>query len=246
MIRNITRFIAYGMAAVVAGISSFYLSCYLLGAVFGHTRGGIVARYPARLAASLTLKHRTYLPYGALPRCAIDGTVSVEDKRFFYEPGIDPLAIVRVAFASHRNDHQDHGGSTISQQLARMIIAEPRRHPSLLAQVSSELRVIAYALVVEHDFSKDKILELYLNSAYYGRGAHGFAQAAATYFHTDPAHLTRSQCYYLTGLPQAPSRFGRNRRAARERYLHVLATLRRNGYITSAQEAAFASSAPAA
>ncbi len=227
---------AYATAAVVMCAALFYPLCYLFGTFFAYTSGGIVAQYPAVLQQSLVAAHETYLVYSQMPQCAIDGTVSVEDKRFFFNPGIDPIAIARVVSQSFQNDHQDLGGSTISQQLARIIIAEPRQQPSFLAELWSELRVVKYALVVEHDFSKNRILELYLNSIYYGHGARGFAQAAETYFHTTAAHLSKAQCYYLTGFPQAPSYYSSNPGAANERYLHVLATLRRNGYITSSEE----------
>ncbi len=226
----------YVVAAVVLSAALFYPLSYLLGTFFAYTSGDVVAQYPAALQHTLSAKHETYLPYNEIPRCAIDGAVSVEDKRFFLHPGIDPIAILRVVFQSFHNDHQDHGGSTVSQQLARLIIAEPRRQPSLLAELWSELRVVKHGLIVENDFSKDKILELYLNGIYYGRHAQGFAQAAKAYFHTDAAGLSQAQCYYLTGLPQAPSYYGSDPQAAHERYLHVLETLRRNGRITTAQE----------
>jgi membrane peptidoglycan carboxypeptidase len=230
------RFGMYVAAAIVLSAALFYPLSYLFGAFFAYTSGNAVAQYPAALRHTLSAKHETYLPYNEIPRCAIDGAVSVEDKRFFHHPGIDPIAIMRVVFQNFHNDHQDHGGSTVSQQLARLIIAEPRRQPSLLSELWSELRVVKYGLVVEHDFSKDKILELYLNGIYYGRHAQGFAQAAEAYFHTGAAGLSQAQCYYLTGLPQAPSYYGSDPQAAHKRYLHVLETLRSNGRITTAQE----------
>lgn len=230
------RLILLGAALVGSCALLFYPLSWLFGAVLAYTNGAVVARYPAVLERRFAIQHDVYLPYAALPECAVDGAVSVEDKRFFQHPGIDPFAIVRLALENLHNDHRDHGGSTITQQLARMIVAEPRHQATLLQELWSELRVIGYALVVEHDFSKHKILELYLNSAYYGRGADGLAQAAHAYFHTGLAKLPDGACYYLTGLVQAPSYYGRNPRAAENRYLHVLATLRRNGYIDRTQE----------
>jgi penicillin-binding protein 1A len=234
----------YVVTAIVLSATLFYPLSYLLGAFFAFTSGNLVVRYPAALRHTLSARHETYLPYKEIPRCAIDGTISVEDKRFFLHPGIDPIAITRVVFQRFQNDHQDHGGSTISQQLARLIIAEPRRQPSLLAEFWSELRVVKYGLVVEHDFSKDKILELYFNAIHYGHHAQGLAQAAEAYFHTGAAGLSPAQCYYLTGLPQAPSYYGRDPQAAYKRYLHVLKTLRNNGHITTAQERALQTQIP--
>ena len=238
------RFVAYAIAAAVGCVALFYMTAYFFGTLFALTSGGIVARYPAKLEASYMARGGTYLPFSAIPRCGVQGTVSVEDKRFFYNPGVDPIALVRAGLATFRNDHQDHGGSTITQQLARIVIREPRAQPSLIAELWSELRVVKYGLILEHDFSKEKILELYLNSVYYGHGAVGFYAAAHAYFNTDPRRLTAAQCYYLTGLPQAPSYFGSDPAAAALRYLHVLSTLRRNGYLTSEEAALLASSTP--
>ena len=240
LIRKIARGAAYAAVVLACGALLFFPVMYLLGAFFSYTSGGIIARYPAQLQTEFTLQHLTYLPYQKVPACAVDGIISVEDKRFFIHPGIDPIAVVRVALASFKNDHQDHGGSTLTQQLARIIVHVPRQQPSLTAEVVSELRVLKYALIIEHDFSKDKILELYLNSVYYGRGAQGLAQAAKAYFHTNPSHLTNGQCFFLTGLPQAPTYYGSNPQgsAAQDRYLHVLGTLERNGYLSKDQEIA--------
>ncbi len=238
------RFAVYAIAGAAGCVAVFYLAAYFFGAIFALTSGGIVARYPAQLEAAYAERGGTYLPFSAIPHCAVQGTTSVEDKRFFYNPGVDPIALVRAGFATFKNDHQDHGGSTITQQLSRIIIDEPRAQPSLPAEIWSELRVVKYGLILEHDFSKQRILELYLNSVYYGRGALGFAAAARTYFNESPAQLSRAQCYYLTGLPQAPSYFGSHPSAAAARYLHVLSTLRRNRYLTAAQEASLAAHPP--
>ena len=232
------RIVVYGAAFLVCCALLFYPAMDLLAAVFSYANGGLVAQYPGQLKSALTHEHLTYLPYRALPHCAVEGIVSVEDKRFFMHPGVDPIAALRVAFQSLQYDHQDHGGSTLTQQLSRMVLRAPRQQPSLFSELHSQLRILEYALVIEHDFSKKKILELYLNSAYYGRGARGLAQAAAAYFHNDVAHLTTGQYLYLAGLPQAPTYYGSNPQgaAAHGRYLHVLATLRRNGYISDIQE----------
>lgn len=243
-LRSAVRYGAFMTAAAVGCFALTYALAYICGAAFALTGGAIVARYPAALKAAVASHRGTYVPFGALPRCAIDGVISVEDKRFFHNPGIDPIALFRVAFATLKGAHGDQGGSTITQQLARLIIDEPRSQPSLAAEFWSEVQVVKYGLITAHDFSKDEILELYLNSVYYGRGAHGFAAAAKTYFGTAPANLSQAQCYYLTGLPQAPSYFGSHPAAAAARYQHVLSTLERNGFITPMEQRQLALKAP--
>ena len=237
---------AYAIVAIAGCVLAFYPAALFFGAVFSYTSGGLIREYPVRLQQEFSAQHLTYLPSAALPRCAIDGIVSVEDKRFFVDPGIDPVALGRVLLASLRNDHQDHGGSTITEQLSRLILHESRNQPSLWAELWSQLRIIKYALVLEHEYTKDTIITLYLNSVYFGRGAQGFAQAAHAYFGTSAQDLTQAQCYYLTGLPQAPTYFGDHPQSAATLgcYDHVLFTLRRHGYLSRAQEQSLSASAP--
>jgi membrane peptidoglycan carboxypeptidase len=92
-------------------------------------------------------------------------------------------------------------------------------------------------LIIEHDFSKQSILELYLNGAYFGRGATGAEAAAQAYFGTSLGRLDEGRCVYLAGLVQAPSLFGGNPAGARAkaRYRHVIATMERNGFISKNQ-----------
>lgn len=203
---------------------------------FGHAKH-VVLQYPARLRAELHQKGFRYLSYGEIPVCARQGIVSVEDKRFYSNSGIDLLAIFRVMAMSLVNDHTDHGGSTLTQQLARIIIREPRDEPSLLAEARGLIKILRYALVVNHEFTKPQVMTLYLNSVYFGKRAQGIAQAARAYFHRDIGQLGLGQCVYLTGLPQAPSVFGRepSGQYAMQRYRHVLWTMVRNHYLRAKQ-----------
>ena len=208
-----------------------------LGGLLSYGQAGrVVQSYPARLREELRAKGDRYVPYAEIPSCARQGITSVEDKRFFTNTGIDLLAIVRVLAMTFVNDHTDHGGSTITQQLARIIVAEPRNEPSAFAEVLGLMKILRYTLVVNHELTKPQIMELYFNSVYFGRHAQGIAQAAEAYFHRDLEHLGLGQCLYLTGLPQAPSIFGRDAAGpgAMRRYQHVLATMVRNHYLSEA------------
>jgi len=222
------------LAAALLVLLFFNSLMSTLGGLLAHGEAKrVVLAYPAKLRREFERKKLRYVPYAEIPVCARRGIVSVEDKRFFTDSGIDPIAILRVIAMSVVNDHTDHGGSTLTQQLARIVIREPRNEPSMWAEIRGLARIMRYALVVDHEYSKAKILELYLNSVYFGRHAQGIAQAAEAYFHAPLERVSLGQCLYLTGLPQAPSVFGRDPAGplAMRRYRHVLATMVRNHYL---------------
>jgi membrane peptidoglycan carboxypeptidase len=202
--------------------------------------GAAVATYPDWLHSEAAKRHWGYVDYSQIPACLKQAIISVEDKRFFVHGGVDPIALLRVLMEDAINDRIDHGGSTITLQLARNILHVPRRQPSAFAKAASELRIARAALIVEYDFSKQEILELYLNGVYFGRRATGVTAAAQAYFQLPLARLNEAQCIYIAGLPNDPARFGADPSGARAiaRYHHVIATMQRNGYLTDEQAVA--------
>lgn len=219
----------------VLSLIFFYPLGRVMGGVFARSDiGSSIAAYPEALKEVAGKRKGGYVAYADIPQCLRQAIISVEDKRFFSHSGIDPFAAIRVFFENFKNDDEDHGGSTIGQQLARAILKVPRAQPSLLAHIGSRFTVMRGTLILEHDYSKEKILELYLNSIYFGRGANGIAAAAQAYFGKNLGELNESQCIYLAGLPQTPTTFGLDPEGIRtlERYTHVVATMQRNGYLT--------------
>lgn len=214
-----------------------------IGGALAHSAdGATIAGYPQWLRQQADRHHRGYVDYAAIPACLTQAVISVEDKRFLLHGGIDPLALARALAEDAQNPHVDHGGSTLTLQLARMILQVPRHQPSESAEILSQLRVVRGGLMVEHDFSKQQILELYLNAVYLGRRTTGVTAAAEAYFHTSLQQLGRAQCVYMAGLPNDPARFGADPSGPRAmaRYRHVVATLVRNGYVTEDQGIALA------
>jgi len=212
-----------------------------LGGLFAWSADGeTIADYPHWLRQEAGKRRWGYAEYPDIPRCLENAIVSVEDKRFFFHGGVDPFAAARAIVEDAQNDRVDHGGSTITLQLARMILRVPRRQPSPWAELTSQLRVMRGALIVEHDFSKQKILELYLNGVYLGRRTTGVVAAAKAYFQLSLPRLDQAQCIYLAGLPNDPTRFGADPSGGRAiaRYHHVIATMERNGYLTKDQAVA--------
>jgi membrane peptidoglycan carboxypeptidase len=236
-----TAAIAAGAAVVFAALLFLPPVDRALGGIFARSAdGATVANYPEQLRDQLTRHEWGYVDYSRIPVLLEQALISVEDKRFMRHGGIDPIALVRALVEDAQNDHVDHGGATIPLQLARMILQIPRRQPSAIAEVASQLRIMHASLILEHDFSKQKILELYLNGVYLGHGATGVAAAAEAYFHVPVERLNEAQCIYIAGLPNNPGRFGADPsgQAAMARYRHVIATMLHNGYLTADKAAA--------
>jgi len=233
---------AAGLAALVA-VLFFPPVDRGLGGLFALSAdGATIADYPHWLHQQAARHRWGYAEYPDIPRCLQNAIISVEDKRFLFHGGVDPFAAARAIVEDAQNDHVDHGGSTITLQLARMMLDVPRKQPSPWAELASQLRVMRGALIVEHDFNKQKILELYLNGVYLGRRAIGVTAAAQAYFHTPLQQLDQAQCIYMAGLPNDPTRFGADPSGIRAmaRYHHVIATMQRNGYLTQEQAVALA------
>ena len=132
-------------------------------------------------------------------------TLAAEDRRFYRHPGIDPIAVLRAAIRDIRAMQVVEGGSTISQQVAKLLIARADGRPA--EGWASKVSEAVIALRLEHRFSKREILALYLNLAPYGNQITGIQRASRAYFGRDAATLTAAEAALLAALPQQPSRF---------------------------------------
>jgi penicillin-binding protein 1A len=168
-------------------------------------------------------------------------TIAIEDRRFYEHEGIDYIALVRALFRDVAAGGVVEGGSTITQQLARNLYLG--RDQSF----HRKLEEGCLAVALEREWSKDKILETYLNTAYYGNGAYGAQAAARTYFSKSAQRLNLEEAALLAGLPQAPSQYDpfSNEDGARSRREEVLSALSDTGDI-SERRAAAAAAAPLA
>ncbi len=146
---------------------------------------------------------RTYVPIDKISPYLVAATVATEDQNFYSHPGFDPTAIIRAFIQNTSEGGIVSGASTITQQLARMLLFSPeeRNEQSYMRKV----REAMLAAELTRRYSKDEILELYLNEAYYGNLAYGIEAAAETYFNTTAEQLTFSQAVFLAGLPQSPA-----------------------------------------
>jgi penicillin-binding protein 1C len=146
---------------------------------------------------------RTYVHLNKISPAMVAATIAVEDKEFYNHPGFDSLAIVRAFYQNYTSGGTVSGASTITQQLARTLLFSPEERTE--HSYSRKIREAILAAEITRRYSKDDILELYLNENYYGSLAYGVEAAAETYFQTTADKLTFGQAAFLAGLPQAPA-----------------------------------------
>ena len=178
-------------------------------------------------------ERRLYLPIQAVPKLVINAFLAAEDKNFYEHGGIDFSGMARAAVLYAQNlgsNSRPQGASTITQQVAKNF---------LLTNEVSFTRKIKEALLamrIERAYSKDKILELYLNEIYLGLGAYGIAAASLVYFDKSVNELTVAEAAYLAALPKAPAALHpvRNHERAIERRNYVIDRLLENGWIKQA------------
>jgi len=189
------------------------------------------------LLATLFEEDRVQVTGKEIPQVLKDAVVAVEDARFWVHSGIDTKAIARAAIANLAHGTTVQGGSTITQQLAKMMYF-PDAQRTLKRKVA-EARV---ALRLEHEHSKDEILTMYLNRAYFGSGAYGIGAAAETFFRKKPAKLTLPEAALLAGVIHAPETLNPfdSPKPALTRRTYVLRRMREEGMITRDAEAAAA------
>lgn len=154
-----------------------------------------------------------------------NAVVAIEDHRFYDHKGIDVLSIVRSTYVNFKRKSLDYGASTITQQVGRLMY---------FTQEKSPIRKIAEIFVafdLEKNYSKDEILELYLNLMYFGNGYYGIYDAAEGFFDKTPDELTLYEASYLAGLPNAPSVYSENDELGEERRSQVVNAMKKYGYI---------------
>ncbi|MFL6845280.1 MAG: transglycosylase domain-containing protein [Allosphingosinicella sp.] len=174
-----------------------------------------------------------WLGYDQIPEIMKDAMVAVEDKRFRSHIGVDPIGLARAAKVRLSKGRWTQGGSTITQQLARNIFLTNSR------TFGRKMREAVLALALERRFSKNQILELYLNRVYFGGGAYGIDAASRKFFGHSARTLSLSEAAIIAGLVKAPSNYAPSAdpEAARRRAATVIRLMQENGDITPAMAA---------
>ena len=166
-----------------------------------------------------------------LPDAVVQAVLATEDRRFYNHYGIDPIGLVRALYANIKAGRIVQGASTITQQVAKNLFLTPER------TVKRKVQELMLALWLEHRFTKDQILSVYLNRVYLGAGAFGVEAAARKYFAKPAAAVSTYEAAMLAGLLKAPSRYNpvSSPRLAAARAGQVLANMAAAGYLSSAE-----------
>ncbi len=195
-----------------------------------------------RLLAEFAQEKRAFVPIEAMPRRVIDAFLSAEDKSFYTHPGIDFTGVARAIIVNLQNlgrNRRPVGASTITQQVAKNFLLTNE------VSVARKIKEAILAVRIERAFSKDRILELYLNEIYLGFGSYGVAAAALNYFNKSMDELSIAEVAFLAALPKAPNNYNPRTKldAAKSRRNWVVGRMLEDGRITG-EEAEQATASP--
>ena len=182
------------------------------------------------LIAEYSIEKRLFIPFDSIPELVINSFLSAEDKNFFNHPGIDPKGIIRAVinnFTNILNNKRLEGASTITQQVAKNFLLTNE------VSLKRKIKEAILAFRIEKAYTKEKILELYLNQIYLGEGTYGVAAASLEYFDKSVKELNYSEAALLAALPKAPSKYNpfRYYDEAKLRRNLVLLNLKENKFI---------------
>ena len=187
--------------------------------------------------ATFHIENRTYVSYDELSPHLVNAAVATEDARFYRHSGIDMKGLARVLVKTLlMRDSSQGGGSTITQQLAKTLY--PRRpNANKLQMIGIKLKEWITAVKIERNYTKEEIVDMYLNSVLFGSNAFGIKAASETFFAKEPADLTVEEAAMLVGMVNKPTRYNPvlNPERSLERRNFVIGQMQRNGYLTTAE-----------
>ncbi|MGC1454071.1 MAG: PBP1A family penicillin-binding protein [Nitrospirota bacterium] len=184
-----------------------------------------------KLLAEFYLENRTPVVFSDVPDMLVKALIATEDTRFYSHHGLDLRGIARAMYRNIRARKVIEGGSTLTQQLAKVLFLNPER------SYSRKLKEMTLALRIEQRYTKQEILTLYLNQIYFGSGAYGVEAAARIYFGKNAKDLNIAECALLAGLPRTPKYYSpfKSPQSALERRAYVLNRMVASGVISTAQ-----------
>ena len=207
--------------------------CLLAAQGYRMYRGALETRSLEETVAAVRAEPG-YTAIDQLPQLYLDAVVAVEDHRFAQHGGVDPIAILRAAVHDLRTRSLDQGGSTITQQVAKNLFFTQEK------QFARKIAEMFMAFRLEAAYTKEEILELYVNTIYFGDGYYGIRDACAGYFGKEPAALTPYEATLLAGIPNAPSVYSltANPGLAARRQRYVVGQMVKYGRLTADEAAA--------
>ena len=238
---HVTAFLCLGFLAVMAGAGGFALGAYLLASYDLPPLQKVLSYRPAVISTFYAndgetigrffTEERRVVPLKTLPPHVVSAIISAEDRRFFHHPGVDGYAVIRAALKNIEAGHYTQGGSTITQQLVRLLLLTNER------KMMRKLREALLAVRLEREIGKQQILEIYLNQVYFGRGTYGIEKAAESYFGKPARDLTIREAALLAGLLANPSTYSQpeNESQLRRRTDMVLKRMMEDGHISEGE-----------
>ncbi|MEN3146369.1 penicillin-binding protein 1A [Neorhizobium sp. IRAMC:178] len=234
----------FGLACVLFLVVAAGVGIYLTGMTKDLPNYEVLASYEPPVAtrvhagngalmAEYARERRLFLPIQAVPDRVKAAFLSAEDKNFYSHPGIDITGLGRAVLSNLQNlgsGRRPEGASTITQQVAKNFLLSADQ------TIDRKVKEAILSFRIEQTYSKDKILELYLNEIFFGLNSYGIAGAALTYFDKSVTELTTAEAAYLAALPKGPANYHpfRREKAALERRNWVVDRMAENGYITQA------------
>jgi penicillin-binding protein 1A len=195
-----------GLGAGVAVLWAFTILPRSLPAVtalenFEPVQGSKVFDDNDELITEFHVERRIFVSLAQIPQALKDAVIATEDARFYSHWGVDPMGVARAVYQNFRHGRIVEGGSTITQQLAKVLFLTPDK------SLDRKLKEAVLAIELERRYSKDRLLEMYLNQIYFGHGAFGVEAASRTFFGKSVRELSTAESALLAGLPKAPSTY---------------------------------------
>lgn len=193
--------------------------------------GTMILAEDGRVLGQIKIEKGAFVPYERIPKYMVNALLATEDPRFFEHTGIDYRGILRAAFRNIIEVRVAQGGSTITQQLTKVIFLSPER------KFKRKIKEVILARRLEKQLSKEDILELYLNKIYFGHGAYGVQMASQTYFGKNIWEVNQAEAALLAGLPKSPVSYSpyNDIDLTKLRQWHVLKRMTAEGYLTEEQ-----------
>lgn len=209
----------------------FILSIVIIGTGYKMYKDAITSEPLERKVAVIRSKNN-YTKLSEMPQIYKDAVISVEDHRFYKHKGIDLISLGRALVNDIKAMEFVEGGSTITQQLSKNIYFTQKK------EIIRKVAEVFMALNIEKEYSKEEILELYLNSSYFGDGYNTVKEAALGYFKKQPLKMTSSESIMLAGIPNAPSVYSptKNPELSKQRQRQVAKKMVEYGYLTEDEE----------
>lgn len=186
-----------------------------------------ISRKPILIMVAELEMQENYTRIEDVPKIYQNAVVAVEDHRFYTHKGVDLLSIGRAIFKNIKNADLIEGGSTISQQVCKNVYFTQSR------KLERKFAEIFMAIELEKNCDKDKILEIYFNTCFYGNAYYTLSEAARGYFDKEPMELTDYEATMIAGIPNAPSLYNpvKSLELAKQRQKQVLSAMKKYGYL---------------